>query len=86
MAAAKGLQAPKKLSSELAAIVGAQSMSRPAVTKAIWTYIKANGLQDSADKRMINPDSKLAPVLGTEPVHMMQLAKKLSPHFVGDAE
>lgn len=86
MAASKGLQAPKKLSPELEAIVGKGPMSRPAVTKALWEYIKSNNLQDSQDKRLINPDSKLATVLGSEQVHMMQIAKKLSPHFLGDAE
>ena len=83
--AATGLQAPKKLSPELADIVGEKEMSRPGVTQALWVYIKEKNLQDPNDKRMINPDEKLAKVLGTEPVHMMKMAGLLSPHFVGNA-
>lgn len=79
--AGKGLQAPKNLSPELEAIVGPGPMSRPQVTKKLWEYIKANNLQDSTDKRLINPDAKLATVLGSEQVHMMQIAKKVSAHL-----
>lgn len=80
--AATGLQAPKKLSPELEAIVGTGPMSRPAVTKALWVYIKEHNLQDANDKRMINPDAKLAAVLGSDPIHMMKMAGKVSPHFL----
>lgn len=86
MAAAKGLQAPQNLSPELEAIVGKGPMTRPAVTKALWDYIKANGLQDQSNKTMVKPDAKLATVLGNEPIHMMKIAGKLSPHFTGKAE
>ena len=71
-----------KLSPELAAVVGADSMSRPEVTKKIWDYIKQHNLQDPANKRMIVPDAKLAKIFGsTEPLNMFQLAGVLNKHL-----
>lgn len=80
--APKGLAKPVKLSSDLEAIVGAGPKPRTLVTKELWFYIKANDLQDPNNKRMINPDEKLAKVLGTEPINMMQIAKALSKHII----
>lgn len=71
-----------KLSPELAAVVGADSMSRPEVTKKIWDYIKEHKLQDPANKRMIVPDAKLAKIFGSkEPLNMFQLAGVLNKHL-----
>merc|ERR1712054_634946 len=43
---AKGVGLFKKLtcSADLAAITGSKSMTRPAAVKAVWVYIKKNGL------------------------------------------
>merc|ERR1712093_611240 len=41
-----GIFAPKTLSSSLAAICGKNKMPRTEVTKAIWVYIKKNGLNN----------------------------------------
>lgn len=70
-----------KASPELEAIVGASEISRTDATRKIWDYIKANNLQDSTNRRMINPDEKLGKVLGNEQINMMQIAKKLSDHL-----
>ena len=43
-----GTQAPYQLSPELVRVTGKQILPRPQVTKALWDYIKANGLQVSA--------------------------------------
>lgn len=70
------------LSKELQAIVGAEEMSRPEVTKKVWEYIKKHDLQNPKNKRQIVPDAKLAKVFGSkEPIDMMQLARVLGPHF-----
>ena len=45
MAEAKGLSTPVKMKSELAALVGADSLPRTEITKKLWDYIKANKLQ-----------------------------------------
>lgn len=73
----------KPLSKALAAVVGADVMSRPHVVKNIWVYIRANGLQDPTDKRRILCDAKLRAVMGGEAtVTMFSLNKYLSPHFL----
>ena len=72
---------PLKVSADLAAVVGAGPMSRPEVVKKMWEYIKANGLQDSVNKRNINADDKLKKVFGKATVNMFEMAKILSKHL-----
>ena len=63
----------------LAAVVGSSPLPRTEVVKKIWVYIKANGLQDSANKRMINADAKLKAVFGGKgQVSMFDMAKHIS--------
>jgi upstream activation factor subunit UAF30 len=69
------------LSPELQAVCGAKSLTRPQIVKKLWAYIKAHKCQDSKNKRMINPDSKLAEVIGKKPVDMLKLAGCLSKHI-----
>jgi len=76
-----GLAKPMTVSADLAAIVGAGPMPRTEVTKKLWAYIKANNLQDATNKRNINPDAKLAKVLGTETVNMFAMTKLVSKHL-----
>lgn len=69
------------LSADLEAIVGKEAKSRPEITKKLWDYIKTHKLQDPEKRRMIVPDAALAKVFGgTEPIDMMQLAKKIALH------
>ncbi len=69
-------------SAELAAVVGNKPMPRTDVVKKIWVYIKANKLQDSKNKRMINADAKLKPVFaGKSQVSMFDMAKHLAKHL-----
>ena len=56
--------APLKPSEVLSAIVGSHPMPRTEIVKKLWAYIKRHGLQDKKNKRMINPDDKLAKVFG----------------------
>lgn len=44
-AEAKGLKKPVKLKSDLASFLGAKELPRTEITKKLWDYIKANGLQ-----------------------------------------
>lgn len=72
----------KKLSADLSAVVGAEEMPRGEVLKKLWDYIRANSLQDTANKRLIKPDAKLAKVFGTtEPVDMFKLAGIIGKHL-----
>ena len=76
-----GLAKPVKPSPELAAIVGSGEMTRAEVTKKVWDYIKANDLQDSANRRNINADAKLRPVFGKDQVTMFEMTKLVSNHL-----
>ena len=69
------------VSPELAAIVGKGKISRPQIVKKLWAYIKANKLQDSKNRRMINPKGKLAEVLGSRPINMLKMAGALNKHI-----
>jgi chromatin remodeling complex protein RSC6 len=69
------------LSEELQAIVGSKNLSRPEVVKKLWAYIKSHRCQDSSNRRMINPDAKLAKVIGNRPIDMLKLAGCLSKHL-----
>lgn len=66
---------------ELAAIIGAESVPRTEVTKKVWDYIKANKLQDEANKRNINADAKLEKIFGKSQVTMFEMTKLLSAHL-----
>lgn len=72
----------KKLSPELAAVLGKDEMSRQEAFKGIWDYIRANNLQNPANKKEIKPDAKLAKVFGTsDPIDMFALTKILGSHL-----
>jgi DNA topoisomerase-3 len=68
-------------SAELAAVIGAEPVARTEVIKKLWDYIKANGLQDAANKRAINADAKLLPVFGKPQVTMFELAGIVGKHL-----
>jgi upstream activation factor subunit UAF30 len=77
----QGLMKAVQPSAELAAIVGNTPLPRTEITKRIWDYIKAHGLQDAQNKRMINADTKLLPLFdGQEQVSMLELPKLVSRH------
>ena len=69
MAEAKGLMKPVKMKSELAAFLGATELPRTEITKKLWDYIKANGLQTKTENgkpenagKFIVVDAKLLPI------------------------
>ena len=69
-------------SADLGAVIGAKPVPRTEAVKKIWVYIKANKLQDSKNKRMINADAKLKAVFGGKAqVSMFDMAKYLSNHL-----
>lgn len=69
------------VSAELQAVIGAKKATRPQVVKKIWAYIKSRKLQDSKNRRMINPDAKLGKVLGNRPINMLKMAGALNKHI-----
>ena len=91
-AATKAAPAPKKRepnaafmkpltpSAELAAVVGSKPLPRTEVIKKLWDYIKAQKLQDAANKRNINADAKLKELFGKPQVSMFELAGLIGKH------
>lgn len=66
----------------LAAIVGSKPQPRTEITKAVWDYIKKNGLQDKTKKTLINADDKLKAVFGgKKQVDMFKMTKFVSEHL-----
>ena len=73
---------PLTPSTDLAAVLGSKALPRTEAVKKIWVYIKANKLQDSKNRRMINADAKLKPVFGGKSqVSMFDMAKHLSKNL-----
>ena len=73
---------PLTASAALAAVVGDKPLPRTEVTKKVWEYIKKHGLQDAANKRMINADDKLKAVFGgKKQVSMFEMTKLISGHL-----
>jgi len=57
-------------------------MPRSQITKAVWDYIKANGLQDQTNKRMINADDKLLVIFGgKKQVSMFEMTALVNKHL-----
>ena len=62
-------------------MIGAEQVARPQVIKKLWDYIKAQGLQDAADKRTINADARLLALFGKPQVTMFELAGIVGKHL-----
>ena len=73
---------PLTPSAELAAVVGSTPLARSEVVSKMWEYIKANNLQNPANKREIMADAKLKPVFGgKDRVIMFEMNKHLAGHL-----
>ncbi len=77
-----GLAKPVIPSEDLAKVVGPGPLTRAEVTKRVWDYVKANGLQDQQNRRQINADDKLRPIFGGKAqVSMFEMTKLVSNHL-----
>ena len=73
---------PKKVSPELAAVVGDGPMPTTEAVKKIWVYIKENNLQNPKNKRNILADDKLKAVFdGKAEITMFEMTKYLNKHL-----
>lgn len=73
---------PMNISDELAVVVGKGPMPRSEVVKQLWVYIKANNLQDPANKRNIVADEALLAVFGGKAVvDMFEMNSLISAHL-----
>ena len=69
MTEAKGLSKPVKMKENLAQFLGATELPRTEITKRLWDYIKANGLQTKTENgkpenagKFIVADATLLPI------------------------
>jgi upstream activation factor subunit UAF30 len=77
-----GLAREVQPSGELSAVIGSKPIPRTEVTKKVWDYIKAHGLQDQTNKRMINADDKLRPIFnGKKQVSMFEMTALVNKHL-----
>ncbi|MBX7206776.1 MAG: SWIB/MDM2 domain-containing protein [Verrucomicrobiaceae bacterium] len=75
------LMKPVQPDDVLAAVVGSTPLPRGELTKKIWDHIKKHGLQDQANKRMINADDALKAIFGGKSqVSMFEMTKLVSNH------
>lgn len=76
-----GLATPVQPDQTLANVVGSDPLTRAALTKKVWDYVKANDLQDPNDRRTIRADDKLRPVFdGKDRVSMFEMTKLVNQH------
>ena len=83
MTTGNAFKKPLQPDATLGAIVGTNPMPRTEITKKLWDYIKANGLQDKTNRRQINADALLLPLFnGQSSVGMFELPKLVGAHIV----
>jgi chromatin remodeling complex protein RSC6 len=76
-----GLTRPVQPDAKLAVVVGVRPLPRTQVVKKMWDYVKAEGLQDRKNRRMINADEKLLPIFGgRRKISMFDMAKVINNH------
>lgn len=73
---------PVQVTETLAEITGPGPMARTEVTKKVWDYIKKHNLQSKTNRRMIEPDAKLAKVFGSSAaIDMFKMTSKVAKHI-----
>jgi upstream activation factor subunit UAF30 len=74
---------PMQPDAALAAVVGDKPQPRTQITKKVWDYIKARGLQDKVNRRNINADENLLKVFGgKKQVSMFEMTKLVNKHLL----
>lgn len=87
-----GIAKPGYISPELCKFIGKDvgtEMARTEVIKHVNQYIKSNNLQDSKNKRIIRPDSKLQSLLNTkksDEVTYFNLQTYMKPHYANPSK
>ncbi|KAH7027238.1 DEK C terminal domain-containing protein [Microdochium trichocladiopsis] len=76
-----GFQKPFNLSEPLSELCGETQLSRPQVVSKLWEHIRANSLQDPADKRQIICDEKMNAVFKQAKINMFQMNKFIGSHL-----
>lgn len=74
-----GFAKPLLLADELAEFMGSKIASRTDVTKRIWEYIKANNLQNPANRREILCDEAFEKLMKRKKINMFKMTQVLNP-------
>lgn len=70
-----------KLSPQLASILGIQEDIKANILGAFWHYVKANGLQDKNDRKLIRLDDRLKSVFKYESLNFQDIQALLTAHM-----
>lgn len=72
---------PLTLSAQLADVLGAPRLSRPATMSRLWAHCKDRGMLNPDNRREIIFDEKLRGIFGEERAGMTDLLRLVTPHF-----
>ena len=75
------LTKPKRLSADLAAIVGKDEASQAECMRLLWDYLKTNNLQDPQNPQYFTPDNKMAKIFGHGRIRSFGMAKFITGHL-----
>ncbi|GLB44557.1 putative SWIB/MDM2 domain containing protein [Lyophyllum shimeji] len=70
-----------KVLGELGAVLGIKEESRTGVIQALWNYIKIQGLQDKADRRLVRADDHLRPIFGGDSIPFQKLPEVVNRYL-----
>lgn len=79
-----GFTRSMKLSPELGALMGAESLPRHEVVKKMWTIIKSRDLYDPKNKQFAICDDELYKVIGVKRFRTFGMLKYLKSHFFAE--
>ncbi|PYH41494.1 PCI-domain-containing protein [Aspergillus saccharolyticus JOP 1030-1] len=69
-----------KLSKELAEVLDVEEETRSGIVLGIWDYIRAMGLQEDEEKRLVRCDHRLRSIFGRDQMFFPQIPDSIGPH------
>ncbi|KAA8644791.1 hypothetical protein EYZ11_005146 [Aspergillus tanneri] len=69
-----------KLSRELAEVLDVEEETRSGIVLGIWDYIRAMGLQEDEEKRLVRCDHRLRSIFGREQMFFPHIPESIGPH------
>ncbi|KAL3463827.1 hypothetical protein BJX64DRAFT_276248 [Aspergillus heterothallicus] len=69
-----------KLTKELAEVLDVEEETRSGIVLGIWDYIRAMGLQEDEEKRLVRCDDRLRAIFGRDQMFFPQIPESVGPH------
>ncbi|KAL5336473.1 hypothetical protein BJX70DRAFT_389916 [Aspergillus crustosus] len=69
-----------KLTKELAGVLDVEEETRSGIVLGIWDYIRAMGLQEDEEKRLVSCDDRLRAIFGRDQMFFPQIPESIGPH------